>query len=174
MRTRSYSWLFSDRGSPSLVDLDTAFILHMIFGLIAYFNTVLEKERLSCVNIQCLRLHGKHDACSIFLNLHKVHAIAQVQDPENVRIALSPLGRSKAAPLLWSSGFARTLHIASEVGPGMLSQRKMRLEDVFITSDSTDILLGRGLIGTVTLCFHKISLEKEKQKSMNFQGFYFH
>ena len=46
----------------------------------------------------------------------------------------------------------------------------MRLEDVFITSDSTGILLGQGLIWTVMLCFHKISLEKEK-KNMNFQGF---
>lgn len=42
---------------------------------------------------------------------------------------------------------------------------------MFITSDSTDILLGQGLISTVMLCFHKISLGKEKQKSMNFQGF---
>ena len=44
----------------------------------------------------------------------------------------------------------------------------MRLEDVFITSDSTGILLGQGLIWTVTMCFHKISLEKEKKKASKF------
>ena len=51
MRTRSYSLLFLIGGPPSLADLDASFILYMISGLIAYFNTVLEKERLSCVNI---------------------------------------------------------------------------------------------------------------------------
>lgn len=41
--------------------------------------------------------------------------------------------------------------------------RENEVRNLFISSDSTDVWIGHGLIQTIKLCFHKISLQNKKK-----------